>query len=118
MPLLFAYGTLQQASVQESVFGRRLRGIPDELIGFDRSLVDVSDPRFATGGPESLYPIVRWSGGAEARVGGTVYELSDADLASADCYEPPPYQRIQAVLASGKEAWVYADSREKGGAPH
>jgi hypothetical protein len=114
MPLLFAYGTLQEESVQESVFGRRLRGVRDELIGFDRSLVDLADPRFATGGSESLYPIVRWSGGADARVGGTVYELTDADLASADLYEPPPYQRIQAVLASGKEAWVYA---EKGDTP-
>jgi len=110
MPLLFAYGTLQQESVQRSVFGRRLRGSPDELIGFDRSLVDVSDPRFATGDSTSLYPIVRWSGGTEARVGGTVYELSDADLANADLYEPPPYQRIQTVLASGKQAWVYAEN--------
>jgi gamma-glutamylcyclotransferase (GGCT)/AIG2-like uncharacterized protein YtfP len=116
MPLLFAYGTLQHASVQESVFGRRLRGVPDELIGFDRSLVDVSDPRFASGGSESLYPIVRPSGDY-ARVGGTVYELSDDDLASADRYEPPPYRRIQAVLASGKEAWVYADSRGNGACP-
>jgi gamma-glutamylcyclotransferase (GGCT)/AIG2-like uncharacterized protein YtfP len=117
MPLLFAYGTLQHASVQRSVFGRRLQGLPDELVGFDRSLVDVSDPRFATGGTESLYPIVRWSGAHQARVGGTVYELTDRDLVSADRYEPPPYQRIWAVLASGKEAWVYADTRDHGDAP-
>jgi hypothetical protein len=40
-----------------------------------------------------------------------VFELSDAELASADAYEPAGYTRISATLASGRRAWVYADAR-------
>ena len=32
-------------------------------------------------------------------------------LAKADHYEPAGYQRIVATLASGQQAWVYADAR-------
>ena len=37
--------------------------------------------------------------------------LSDLELASADAYEPEPYVRVDALLCSGKRAWVYADGR-------
>jgi hypothetical protein len=33
------------------------------------------------------------------------------ELAVADQYEPAPYTRITALLASGRRAWVYADAR-------
>ena len=46
MPLLFSYGTLQQAAVQLSTFGRLLAGQPDELVGFELSVLRVEDPRF------------------------------------------------------------------------
>jgi gamma-glutamylcyclotransferase (GGCT)/AIG2-like uncharacterized protein YtfP len=112
MPLLFAYGTLQQASVQMDVFGRLLHGQPDELVGFERSLLKLDDPRFAATGGEPLYPIVRFNGRGDSRVKGTVFELLESELASADAYEPAPYERILATLASGTLAWVYADGRE------
>jgi hypothetical protein len=44
-------------------------------------------------------------------VSGTVFEISDAELASADRYEMSAYCRVAAVLASGKRAWVYVDAR-------
>jgi gamma-glutamylcyclotransferase (GGCT)/AIG2-like uncharacterized protein YtfP len=41
-------------------------------------------------------------------VSGTVFELTDAELAAADRYEEPAaYQRRTVTLASGKQAWVY-----------
>ena len=39
MPLLFSYGTLQQPAVQLSTFGRLLQGTPDELLGFEQSVL-------------------------------------------------------------------------------
>jgi hypothetical protein len=44
-------------------------------------------------------------------VSGTLFEISDTELANADQYEPAGYKRISAMLASGQQAWVYADAR-------
>lgn len=111
MPLLFSYGTLQQESVQLSTFGRRLEGAPDELVGFEQSLLAIEDPAFVATSGKSQHPIVRFNGRDDSRVRGTVYELTDGELASADAYEPPGYARIAARLASGRQAWVYAGMR-------
>jgi hypothetical protein len=41
-------------------------------------------------------------------MGGTLFALTDAELAAADAYErTAAYERIAVVLASGKHAWVY-----------
>ena len=45
MPLLFSYGTLQQPQVQMSTFGRLLDGQPDELVGFEQSLLAIDGSR-------------------------------------------------------------------------
>ena len=47
MPRLFSYGTLQEERVQLSTFGRRLEGHRDELVGFERSTVKITDPYLA-----------------------------------------------------------------------
>jgi gamma-glutamylcyclotransferase (GGCT)/AIG2-like uncharacterized protein YtfP len=45
-------------------------------------------------------------------VSGTVFEITDAELAAADQYEQlAAYKRVAAMLASGKQAWVYVDAR-------
>jgi hypothetical protein len=44
---------------------------------------------------------------------GTVFEISEAELAHADAYEVAAYVRVKAPLASGLEAWVYVDARDK-----
>ena len=110
LPRLFSYGTLQQPNVQLSTFGRCLAGEPDELIEFEESLVQV-DPEFAATSGKTHHAIVRYTGNAANRVQGTVFELTEAELTSADAYEPVPYRRVRAQLASGRQAWVYADSR-------
>src|SRR5512133_4253792 len=46
MPLLFSYGTLQNDAVQLSTFERLLHGHADELIGFERTSVQIEDPEF------------------------------------------------------------------------
>jgi hypothetical protein len=103
MPLLFSYGTLQQDAIQRSLFGRVLRGQPDELVGFEETSVMIEDSNART-----TYSIVRFNGRKDSRVRGVVFEVSESDLAKADEYESASYTRISAKLASGKEAWVYA----------
>jgi gamma-glutamylcyclotransferase (GGCT)/AIG2-like uncharacterized protein YtfP len=111
MPLLFSYGTLQQEAVQMSTFGRLLQGQPDELVGFEQSLLKVEDPQFVATSGKTHHSIVRFNGRNDSRVSGTVFEVSDRELGKADQYEPTGYKRISAMLASGKQAWVYADAR-------
>ena len=108
MPLLFSYGTLQQVAVQQSTFGRQLAGSPDELVGFARSVFRVEDPSFVAASGTADHAIVQFTGNPNDRVDGTVFEISDAELARADAYEPAGYARVAATLASGREAWVYA----------
>ena len=111
MPLLFSYGMLQQKAVQMSTFGRLLQGQPDELIGFEQSLLKVEDPQFVATSGKARHAIVKFNGRNDRRVSGTVFEVSESELARADEYEPAGYRRVSAMLASGKEAWVYADAR-------
>jgi hypothetical protein len=54
------------------------------------------------------HAIVTFNGRADSRVHGMAFELSDRELTQADQYEPAGYTRIATVLASGKQAWVYA----------
>jgi len=111
MPLLFSYGTLQQQDVQLSLFGRSLRGQPDELVGFEQARFAIEDPKVVAASGKTHHAIVKFNGLKESRVKGTVFEVSDRELARADQYEPAGYKRVMALLASGKQAWVYADAR-------
>jgi GNAT superfamily N-acetyltransferase len=98
MPLLFSYGTLQQEDVQWSALGRLLEGEPDEL------------PGFALSAGRTGHGNVVFDGRQDSRVPGTLYEITDAELAAADLYEQrDQYQRIAVTLSSGKQAWVYVD---------
>jgi len=112
MPLLFSYGTLQEVAVQMTLFGRRLEAHPDELVGFELSTLRIRDPEFTYPNGDAEYKVVTRSRRAESRVRGVVLEVTDADLAVADQYEPAEYRRVSAQLASGREVWVYVDARD------
>lgn len=108
MPLLFSYGTLQQEDVQQSTLGRRLNGEQDELPGFEQSSVRIEDPRVVTAIGKTHHANVKFNGNEESRVPGMVFEITDAELASIDAYEADfLYQRVAAMLTSGRQAWVY-----------
>ena len=111
MPLLFSYGTLQQDNVQLSTFGRLLQGQADELVGFEQSSITIDDPQVVAISGKSHHVIVKFNGRTESRVAGTVFEITDEELANADRYEVAAYTRVAAMLASGKQAWVYVDAR-------
>jgi hypothetical protein len=117
MPLVFSYGTLQEAGVQLSTFGRLLQGWPDELPGFEQSLVRIKDLRLAASVGRTHHANVMFNGSSESRVLGTVFEITDSELAAADRYERVAgYKRATAMLASGRLAWVYLDARSAAGA--
>jgi len=117
MPLLFSYGTLQQEGVQMSTFGRLLEGRADALVGYAQSIVEVGNADVVARSGKTHHPIVVFTGNSEDRVSGSVFEISDTELESADAYEVDAYKRVLAPLASGRSAWVYVDARDatKGG---
>jgi gamma-glutamylcyclotransferase (GGCT)/AIG2-like uncharacterized protein YtfP len=111
MPLLFSYGTLQLENVQLSLFGRLLRGEPDALVGFEQSSIVIDDPQVVTLSGKAHHVIVSFTGLTDNRVNGTVFEITDEELAHADEYEVDAYTRVRTTLASGREAWVYVDAK-------
>lgn len=111
MPLLFSYGTLQQDEVQIATFGRLLDGDRDELVGFEQSMLTISDPYVVETSGKTEHLIVSFTGDHASRVPGMVFEITDEELARADEYEVEEYIRITAELASGRQAWVYVDAR-------
>lgn len=114
MPLLFSYGTLQHEEVQLSTFGRKLDGEKDQLLGYEPSLVKIPDPELAARLGKTHHDNVNPTGDDWSNVQGTVFEVTDDELAKADRFEAQFfYERINAALASGKQAWVYVHAPGK-----
>ncbi|MDP5150662.1 gamma-glutamylcyclotransferase family protein [Rheinheimera baltica] len=108
MPLLFSYGTLQQREVQLANFGRELNGSKDLLQGYIVAEIEITDARVLRESGKAMHPILRYSGNITNEVSGTVFNLTDAELAQADDYEVEAYVRIQVTLQSGTQCWIYA----------
>ena len=114
MPLLFSYGTLQEESVQRATFGRKVVGLADALPGYRRSRVPIDDHVVATRLGMTHYQNVMVSDDASSRVDGAALEVTELELQQADRYEAEAsYRRIVVRLASGREAWVYVDARDR-----
>ena len=112
MPKLFSYGTLQLQNVHLATFGRCLVGERDELVGFMQTEVEISDPAVVAASGKTHHPILVFTGLSSDRISGTVFDISDDELAQADLYEVDDYQRIAVNMASGIRAWVYVDARQ------
>ncbi|MGO1232644.1 MAG: gamma-glutamylcyclotransferase family protein [Marinobacter sp.] len=108
MPLLFSYGTLQQKEVQLANFGRELTGSKDVLQCYVVGEITITDERVLRESGKAIHPILRFTGTQQDEVEGTVFEITDAELAQADDYEVDDYVRVAATLKSGKETWIYA----------
>lgn len=108
MPLLFSYGTLQQKEVQIANFGRELAGSKDVLQCYVVGEITITDERVLRESGKAIHPILRFTGAQQDEIEGTVFEVTDAELAQADDYEVVDYVRIAAKLKSGRETWIYA----------
>ncbi|GLQ22796.1 hypothetical protein GCM10007853_06700 [Algimonas ampicilliniresistens] len=107
MEHLFSYGTLQLPSVQRETFGQKVVGEPDALVGFAKTMVEITDADVLALSGERFHPIVTRTGHERDRVAGTVFALTSEQLARADAYEVDDYERVAVTLASGLEAWLY-----------
>lgn len=112
MTLLFSYGTLRQRDVQLSTFGRELSGADDAIVGYRLEWLTITDPQVIETSGSDRHPILM-PGTVEDAVDGSVFEITDTELAAADEYEVDDYRRVLVPLRSGKQAWVYvfADQR-------
>ena len=104
--LLFSYGTLRQRDVQLATFGRQLDGYVDAVIGYELDYVTIADPQVIATSGSDRHPILRPTDRPDAHVEGTVFTVTDAELAAADDYEVDDYRRISVPLRSGPRAWV------------
>lgn len=109
--LLFSYGTLRQRDVQLTTFGRELDGHEDAIVGYELDYVTITDPHVIAASGSARHPILRSSHRRDAEVRGSVFAISDVELAAADEYEVDDYQRVRVPLRSCAEAWVYVFAR-------
>ena len=98
---------MRQREVQLTTFGRELDGRPDAIVGYDLEHVTITDPHVIVTSGSDRHPIPRPSPRPDAAVEGTVFAISEAELAAADDYEVDDYRRVAVPLRSGDEAWVY-----------
>jgi hypothetical protein len=81
---LFAYGTLRQPEVQRAVFGRVLDGAEDAVCGYDLGALQITDPDVIASSGSDSHPVLLPSDDRGQQVAGTVFAISDEDLAAAD----------------------------------
>lgn len=105
--LLFSYGTLQKGKVQQELFGRPLRGMPDTLKGYALSTIEIKDASVLEKSEQPYHLIAVPSSHRAMAIEGTVYTITTDELHKADLYETEDYKRVKVTLLSGKEAWVY-----------
>lgn len=94
MERLFVYGTLQDETIQNSLIGRTVPGVPDRLNGYKISHV-LMPP----------YPVAMPADSAS--IDGQILEISADELIKLDEYEGECYLRIEVWLESGQKTWVY-----------
>ena len=105
---IFSYGTLQSEAVQLSIFGRRLEGKPDVLVGYHLTMLKIQPPDFVSLSGAQHHRNIKSSGLASDVIEGTVLKVTRKELEQADAYEAGAgYQRVLVQLKSGANAWVY-----------
>lgn len=103
---LFTYGTLQQTDVQDDLFGRRLVGTPETLIGYALQEIQIEEEFGLV-----EYDILVETGNPEDTINGIVYLVTTTELNQADLYEGMNYKRVEVHLQSDQKAWAYSATR-------
>jgi len=104
---LFSYGTLRQPEVQIAVFGREVVGRDDVLEGFAVGTLVITDPEVIALSGKSEHRVLRRTGDANDTIEGTIFDISEAELAAADAYEVDDYARVSTRSRGGVETFVY-----------
>jgi gamma-glutamylcyclotransferase (GGCT)/AIG2-like uncharacterized protein YtfP len=103
MEKLFAYGSLKEKEIQETIFGRTLHGVAETLMGYEVKEILIEEEF----GMES-YPIIAPTQNNEDTIDGIVYDLTLQELQLSDTYEGSHYKRVQVQLQSKEIAWAYS----------
>jgi gamma-glutamylcyclotransferase (GGCT)/AIG2-like uncharacterized protein YtfP len=102
---------LRNEEVQMASFGRLLTGTPDRLPGYVCVQIEIKNAEVVAVSGEKFYPVIIKTGNPADEVRGTLFLISETELAAADAYEASDYKRVQVTLKSGRSAWVYAKAR-------
>lgn len=109
---LFSYGTLQSEAVQLATFGRRLKGEPDQLIGYRITMIPISNHKLMATSGATHHRNIQSTGSSLDIVEGSVFLVTRNEIKHADVYErSAAYKRVLVQLASGKTAWVYLSTQ-------
>ncbi len=104
---LFSYGTLREEAVQLAIFGHRIAGTPDAIVGYRLRAYVITDPKAIAISGRAEHTMLEPTGDTADQVEGTVFHLAPEELAQADAYEDKAYHRVSVRLRSGIDAWVY-----------
>jgi hypothetical protein len=107
---LFAYGTLQLRRVQLAIFGRELDGRADVLPGYAVSPLLITDPNVIATSGTAHHTVVHETGDPHDVVPGTLFRITQTELAAADAYEVDDCKRVIVRLGSGIDAFVYVNA--------
>ena len=110
MEKLFSYGTLQLPQVQQSLFGRLLKGTREELPGYRVEELKIRDRAVIEKSGTDMHPILVATGNPSEIVQGMAYAITKDELLQADDYEVDDYKRTEATMRSGISAWIYTAS--------
>ena len=89
---LFSYGTLRQANVQMASFGRLLAGSPDALPRYASAMIEITDPEVVAASGATFHPMVVETGDPADEVAGTLFLVTETELAAADAGGLPAHE--------------------------
>ena len=98
MENLFLYGVLMKKEIQKEVLGRELEMREDSLTRYKKGSVQIE---------REIFPRLEKTNNTYDVVFGKVVEVSEEDFKKLDEYEGEDYRKIEVVLVSGKDSWVY-----------
>lgn len=93
---LFVYGTLIDSETQQKVLSKTIQGVPDVLEGYTKSTIVI----FGNSYPDIVKAPLD-------SVKGLVITVTSREMELIDKYETDWYKRIEVVLKSRKQVWVY-----------
>jgi len=107
MEKLFSYGTLQLEQVQLDTFARLLSGEPATLTGYIVGEIEITDAAVLKSSGQRFHPALIKTGQITDTVTGTIFTITEQELANADSYEVDDYTRVEELFSTGNNAWVY-----------
>ena len=88
------------------------QGRPDVLPGYIVLPLKITDPDIIATSGTAHHTSVHETGDPHDKVPGTLFRITQAELAAADAYEVPDVKRVTVRLGSGVDAFVYVNAQQ------